>query len=243
MTYIIPMITTTFHCRQCGSPNIIYNGRNRVGNQQYLCKDCRASGVLTPKPPKYTTEQRETILRAYQERPSMRGIQRIFGVSRNTLAKWIKAHVQALPPVEATVPPAQADDVLEVDEAWSFVKKKDNKRWLWTVLLRRTRQILAYILGDHSADTCRQLWQRIPPAYRQCTSFSDFWDAYLVVFPNDTHQCVGKETGETAHQERWYNTLRQRIGRYVRKTLSFSKSDVWHDRVTYWFIISYNLSL
>ena len=83
------MITTIYHCRKCGSQNIISNGHNRSGSQQYVCKDCRASGVLTPKQ-RYSPERREEILRAYQERPSMRGIRRIFGVSRNTLAAWIK---------------------------------------------------------------------------------------------------------------------------------------------------------
>ena len=39
---------------------------------------------------------------------------------------------------------------------------------------------------------------------------------------------VGKETGETAHVERWNNTLRQRLARFVRKTLAFSKSDHFH---------------
>ncbi len=28
--------------------------------------------------------------------------------------------------------------------------------------------------------------------------------------------------------ERWYNTLRQRLARFVRKTLSFSKLDTYH---------------
>ncbi|MBN1931930.1 MAG: hypothetical protein JW786_10030, partial [Desulfobacterales bacterium] len=67
--------------------------------------------------------------------------------------------------------------------------------------------------------------------------------AYQNVFPKETHRCVGKETGQTAHQERWVNTLRQRVARYVRKTLSFSKRTRWHYRVTKWFIIEYNLSL
>jgi hypothetical protein len=52
-----------------------------------------------------------------------------------------------------------------------------------------------------------------------------------------THRSVGKETGETAHMERWKNTLRQRNGRYVRETLSFSKSDFWHQIVTEMFIV------
>jgi len=37
------------------------------------------------------------------------------------------------------------------------------------------------------------------------------------------HLSVGKEIGETAHMERWNNTLRQRVGHMVRKALSFSK--------------------
>ncbi|MCP4422125.1 MAG: IS1 family transposase, partial [Chloroflexi bacterium] len=53
----------------------------------------------------------------------------------------------------------------------------------------------------------------------------------------------GKESGETAHVERWNNTLRQRISRYVRKTLSFSKTDKFHHLITKWFIYEYNLSL
>ncbi|MDE0907720.1 MAG: hypothetical protein OSB18_10125, partial [SAR324 cluster bacterium] len=36
--------------------------------------------------------------------------------------------------------------------------------------------------------------------------------------------------------------LRQRVGCFVRETLSFSKKDWWHDRVTHWFIVEYNLS-
>ena len=42
--------------------------------------------------------------------------------------------------------------------------------------------------------------------------------------------------------ERWYNTLRQHTARFVRETLSFSKKDWWHDRVTHWFIVEDNLS-
>ncbi|HTL89047.1 MAG TPA: IS1 family transposase, partial [Leptolyngbya sp.] len=38
------------------------------------------------------------------------------------------------------------------------------------------------------------------------------------------HRAVGKETGKTSYIERFNNTLRQRVSRLVRKTLSFSKS-------------------
>ncbi len=126
---------------------------------------------------------------------------------------------------------------------WSFVSQKARKRWLWTVMNRRTRQIVSFVIGDRSEQTCRKLWEQLPMAYRSCQSFSDFWDAYQKVFPEETHQCVGKGNGETNHMERWYNRLRQSNARFVRKTLSFSKSDKMHEVVTKLFVFRYNLSL
>lgn len=110
-------------------------------------------------------------------------------------------------------------------------------------MCRRTRQIVAFVIGDRSEQTCRQLWERIPDSYRQCHTFSDFWEAYQLVFPAETHRSVGKAQGETNHMERWNNTLRQSNARYVRKTLSFSKSDCYHELVTRLFIVRYNVSL
>ena len=233
--------TITHECSECGSINVVRNGRNKCGNRQYHCKDCGVYRVLKPKqahPPR----KREQVLKAYRERMSLRGVERVFEVCRQTVMKWLEEWVVNLPPLIKSLVPAQPHDVLEVDEAWSFVAKKANKRWLWTVLCRRTRQIVAFVIGDHGEETCCQLWRAIPLAYRKCRSFSDFWKAYAAVFPQ-THQQVGKEAGETAHQERWYNTLRQWLGRYTRKTLSFSKSDYYHELVTRWFIIEHNLRL
>ena len=78
-----------YTCRACGSQNIVKNGHNASGSQQYWCKDCGKRGVFEPKRG-YTEEQKEQILAAYNERSSMRGIQRTFGVSRPTLASWLK---------------------------------------------------------------------------------------------------------------------------------------------------------
>lgn len=147
------------------------------------------------------------------------------------------------PSISETLLPAQPDDVLEADEMWSFVSQKANKRWIWTVMCRRTRQIVACVIGNRSEETCWTLWEQIPYAYRSCQSFSDFWEAYQNVFPEETHECVGKESGQTNHMERWYNNLRQSNARFVRKTLSFSKSDFMHLIVTRIFIVRYNLSL
>jgi IS1 family transposase len=95
---------------------------------------------------------------------------------------------------------------------------------------------VAYVNGDRSEVACRVLCGRIPEAYRGCPTFSDFWKAYARVF-SEGHRRVGKGTGATAHMERWSNTLRQRVGRMVRKTLSFSKDVDWHDGVIHWRLL------
>jgi len=61
------------------------------------------------------------------------------------------------------------------------------------------------------------------------------------VIPEEQHEAVGKEEGETSHVERWINTLRQRLSRFVRKTLSFSKSRQMHRCCLKLFIYRYNL--
>ncbi len=151
--------------------------------------------------------------------------------------------MSAQPTVKESLLPAQTNDVLELDEVWSFVFIKTAKYWLWTALCRRTRQIVAFVIGDHSAETCQNLWNKIPAQYRHCHTFSDFWDAYQKVFPNETHRSVGKDSGQTNHMERWNCTLRQKLARYVRKTLSFSKAVYMHHLVTRWFIVEYNLAI
>jgi len=61
--------------------------------------------------------------------------------------------------------------------------------------------------------------------------------------PAEQHTAAGKESGLTAHVERWNNTLRQRLGRFVRKSLSFSKSDTMHELCLRLFLHDYNKSL
>ena len=111
--------------------------------------------------------------------------------------------------------------MLEGEELWSFVFRSRDKVWLWSALNRETREIVASACGERSENTCRILWDRVPSAYKEAIVFSAYWSAYQAVTPSEQHRPVGKETGETAHIERWNNTLRQQLARFVRKTLSF----------------------
>jgi insertion element IS1 protein InsB len=133
--------------------------------------------------------------------------------------------------------------VIEADELWSFVGAKDNRQWIWAALDADTRRVLAVVVGDRSEFAARCLWLSLPQAYRDRAVFhTDFLPAYRAVLPEERHAAGGKGDGLTSHIERFWCTVRQRCGRFVRKTLSFSKCLENHLGALWFFIHDYNQS-
>jgi hypothetical protein len=50
-----------------------------------------------PVSPGYNDIEKERILNAYQERSSLRGLERTFGVSRKTVSGWLKKKTKHSP--------------------------------------------------------------------------------------------------------------------------------------------------
>lgn len=92
------MVTHTLFCPRCGSAEVIRHGKAANGKQRYRCHGCRSTFCEDPEPPGYTEQEKAQILAAYQERTSLRGLTRIFGVSRTTVSAWLKEQAEALPP-------------------------------------------------------------------------------------------------------------------------------------------------
>lgn len=84
------MVTQVVICYHCGSENVVKNGNAPNGKQKYLCRNCPRQSREDPGSNAYAPQRREEILRAYQERSSLRGLTRTFGVSRNTVRRWLK---------------------------------------------------------------------------------------------------------------------------------------------------------
>lgn len=82
-----------YKCTHCRSENIVKNGTTEKGQQKFYCKDCNSYRTLNPIV-KYTQERKDEILKAYEERASLRGVHRIFGVSVTSLLDWIKKRGQ-----------------------------------------------------------------------------------------------------------------------------------------------------
>ncbi len=111
-------------------------------------------------------------------------------------------------------------------------------------LTRQHERLVGVYVGERSSQSAKQLWQSLPPVYRQCAvCYTDFWEAYEQVLPSTRHKAVGKDSGKTSYIERFNNTLRQRVGRLVRKTLSFSKMLDNYIGAIWYFVHHYNANL
>ena len=80
-------------CKKCGSNNVVMNGKRSNGRQKYHCKNCGCYRTFGPDY-FYSDEKKEEILRVYKERSSLRGLTRIFGVSKTTVISWLKKKSQ-----------------------------------------------------------------------------------------------------------------------------------------------------
>jgi transposase-like protein len=81
-------------CPHCKSEKMVRNGLAPNGKQRYLCRECKRSSRENPSVRGYSEERKEEILRAYQERSSLRGLERTFGVSRYSVVKWLKKGIR-----------------------------------------------------------------------------------------------------------------------------------------------------
>lgn len=84
------MLTQILRCAHCGSEHLVSNGHAKNGKQRFQCRDCKKYGRQNPGSNAYDDHTKATILAAYHERPSLHGLHRIFGVSRNTVSAWLK---------------------------------------------------------------------------------------------------------------------------------------------------------
>jgi len=232
-------------CPRCGLSHIKRNGHTHYGEQNYLCKKCNRQFVENSQ--HVSEEKKALIKRLLLERLSLRGICRATEVSLTWLLGFI-AEVYADLPDDLNVKVCEARGVVqllrleaEADEMWSFVARKENKQWIWIAIDATTKQVIAFYVGDRSRKSARQLWKRIPQAYRDHATFAtDDWEAYKGVIPPERHEVCAKGSGRTNIIERFNCTLRQRVSRLVRDALSFSKILSNHIGAIKYFICHYN---
>jgi insertion element IS1 protein InsB len=87
------------------------------------------------------------------------------------------------------------------------------------------------------------LVEQISAVYQERALFyTDYYTVYTGVIPSAQHRPISKLIRKTNHVERFNCTLRQRVSRLVRATLSFSKKLSNHIGAIRYFICDDNLT-
>lgn len=235
------MSTDRPKCPKCGSEHTVKNGKIHNGKRKFKCQSCERQFIENPTNKVIDAQTKELIDQLLLERISLAGIARVTGVSKKWLQDYVNAKYASVDRQVEVSAKEKSRLNLECDELWSFVDHKGNKQWVWLAMDRKTREIVGVYIGERSQEGAKNLWNSLPPVYRQCAvCYTDFWEPYACILPRARHKRVGKDSGLTNHIERFNNTLRQRISRLVRKTLSFSKQVENHIGAIWYFIHHYN---
>jgi IS1 family transposase len=233
-------------CRKCGSFAIRKNGHAKNGKQQYHCSCCGAGFVETPSTNRIPEDRQALIENALKERNSLRAICRIFSVSITWLLGFATELYQRIPKdLGAKLPSFSGFAITviesEADELWSFVGCKKKPAWIWIIMERGSGQVIAFHVGGRTKRDAKELWRKLPIEYRRnLIVYTDFLKSYAAALPAQQHIASGKDAGQTNRIERLNCTIRQRVARLVRNTLSFSKKLANHVGAIGFFLFHYN---
>ena len=116
---------------------------------------------------------------------------------------------------------------VEMDEFWSYVGNKKQRRWTWYAIERGRGQIVAWQNGKRDNATFAKLLEKLNKFPIKSYSTDD-WESYSSLLPAEKHY-IGK--ANTWKIERKNLNFRTHLKRLCRRTICFSKSLEMHDKV------------
>jgi transposase-like protein/IS1 family transposase len=146
------------------------NGKDRNGNQRFLCLTCgKTFAEETAKPlgdMRITMRQATTAIGMLMEGMSVRAAARLTGMDPGTICDLIMTVGENCERfLNAKIKNVEAKDI-QADEIWSFVGMKEKARvsrgysqefgdsWTFIAIERDTKLILAHKVGARDSDTC-----------------------------------------------------------------------------------------
>ncbi|MCP9269801.1 IS1 family transposase [Xenorhabdus sp. XENO-1] len=218
-------------CRYCHKAEKVKgHGKGRTGHPRYHCYACHKTFQLIYIYQACHPGMKEQIIDMAMNNADVRDTARVLKVGINTVIRTFKK----LTPRQVTTLPIVGNNIqiiCEIDEQGSLVGNKKNQRWLGYAWEPNMKRIVAHVFGERSRKTLKKLRALLSPFNIQfyCTDNYAVYDC----LPEEKH-LTGKKF--TQRIERTHLTLRIRIKRLNRKTISYSKSKEMHDKVIETFI-------
>jgi len=210
-------ITIELRCPRCNDNNLARNGKKRNGTQNYLCNACGRQFIRDDQRTYIGTLLCVTgLIKIMLARGC--GIRDIASILRISVQKVLKT----LTSTKYRIKPKLGHyDCLEVDEFWTYVGFKKNRKWLIYAYHRKTGEIVAYAWGKRNLKMAKRLRKRLEElgvSYDRIAC--DEWGSFLSAF-SGYELLIGKQ--HTQGIEGSNCRLRHRIRRAFRRSCNFSK--------------------
>lgn len=145
----------------------------------------------------------------------IRSIARLLNISPNTVIRRIKIIA-----ADIKKPPIVTNQVYEVDELKTYVKKKTREYWVTYALNQQTGEVVDLRVGSRNQSSLKRVIDTL--LLSGCKRiYTDGWRVYRQIIPRKLHKV--KRFG-TNRIERKNLTLRTHLKRLNRKTICFSKN-------------------
>ena len=160
-------------CKKCNEEkNQIKAEKTKARPPKYKCKICWKYYVPEGKKRGYSVDIKKQAIKLYMEENSGRTVGRILGIGKNICLYWIWKYAKKLEPKET---PNARVNVIEIDELYSFVERK-NRFYVITLVSRDTREIVGFdIAFDKSRERIQRLVDRSVKARQY---YSDAYSAH-----------------------------------------------------------------
>ncbi|HWK05691.1 MAG TPA: IS1 family transposase [Puia sp.] len=191
-------------------------GRQQNGTQRYYCRTCNRYQQNQYLYQAYYGTVNTTIKLLVCESVGVRGISRVLKIAAGTVLNRIKAiatHISK-PPMLAK------QQIVEVDELWTYIGRKDNEYWLAYALNKETREVVDFIIGKRTKGTLKILIDNILVCEPKKIK-TDNLTIYKRLIPPNLHRCGAYCIN---HIERKNLSIRTHIKRLSRRTICFSRS-------------------
>ncbi len=163
-------------CPHCHRDQVVKRGKTARGTQRYLCQNLACgtgSFLLDYRNRGCVPEVKALIIDMSLNASGVRDTARSLHISTNTVLSELKkkesslesvntALLRTLNPDEVTVDIELAGEA-EMDEMWSFVRRKTNPRWLWHAIDHQTGKVLAYVFGRRKDKVFLKLKELLEP--------------------------------------------------------------------------------
>lgn len=205
-------------CVYCLKESCIRKGI-RGDVQKLFCKSCNRWQQTAYRNRKYSEREENLVRKFHNEGNGTSSISRMTGIPK-TSVQLLK--IRKASRLSFSIPEEIGQNYL-IDELQTFVKRNTeaDRNYVITIMNKATGKIIESIAGKRRKTVIFPLIERLLKLM-PCRIDTDGWIGYKTLIPKILHRILHHGINRL---ERFHYTLRQKIKRLSRKTMSYSKSE------------------